>query len=81
MDHLSTMYYDSDDEADQLVRSEPNNVSSDVDYGDREVIIFDAFSPVTESLTDTTSKSTSSTSLSSTRHTQERSKVSYKIYY
>lgn len=78
MDHLSAMYYDSDDEADQLVRSEPSNVSSDVDYEDREVIIFGAFSPVTESIPDTTSKSTSSLSL--TRHTQERSKVSYKIY-
>ena len=76
MDHLSTAYYDTDDEADQLMRSQPTAVSSYVDYEDCEVIITDAFSPVTESLPDTTSKSISSSSLSSTKHTQ----VSYKIY-
>ena len=74
MKFLSTEYYDSDDESDQLVVNLPARESSYDDGEESQGISTDVFSPVTESLPDT-SLSTS------TRPTQERSKVSHKIYY
>lgn len=74
MNFLSTAYYDSDDESDQLVVNLPARESSSDDCEESEGISTDVFNPVSESLPDT-SLSTS------TRPTQERLKVSHKIYY
>lgn len=78
MNFLSTAYYDSADENDQLVVNLPTRESSNVDCEESEGISTDVFSPVTDCLPDTASKSASLST--SARLTQERSKVSHKIY-